>query len=232
LNLRASPSTSAAIVTAIPEGATVTDQGSALQNHDGHAWRHVDYRGHDGWVANEYLHATCNQSPPPPPPGGSGGGRYPLYKQCDGRWAHNTLGTAWGTTVCDAGCAMSSLSMVISGHGGRINGQEVNPGTLNSWLTAHGGYAAGDELYWGSANSLSSVKFSNMYHGGGSLSATSLRSLVSGGHPVIVNVRGGTHWVLVTGGGADGHTFEVNDPGFNTGSYDYSGMCNFAVYNA
>jgi hypothetical protein len=34
------------------------------------------------------------------------------YKQCDSRWANNKLGTC-SQTICSAGCAMSSVAMVL-----------------------------------------------------------------------------------------------------------------------
>jgi hypothetical protein len=47
---------------------------------------------------------------------------------------------------------------------------------------------------------------------------------------VVVNVRGGTHWVLVTGHHG-GSTYRVNDPGFPTTTYAYEDMSNFVVYS-
>jgi hypothetical protein len=31
-----------------------------------------------------------------------------MYKQCDGRWGGQELGTCAGTTICQSGCAMTS----------------------------------------------------------------------------------------------------------------------------
>lgn len=35
------------------------------------------------------------------------------YKQCDSRWANNQLGTC-SQTICSAGCAMSSVAMILT----------------------------------------------------------------------------------------------------------------------
>ncbi len=59
---------------------------------------------------------------------------FPLFKQCDSRWGTNALGNYGGNTICSAGCTMSSLSMILNNCGELVNGQAVNPGTLNSWL--------------------------------------------------------------------------------------------------
>lgn len=50
-----------------------------------------------------------------------------LYKQCDGQWAHNPLGTS-SNTICSAGCAMSSVAMSLTTKGETIGGATVTPG--------------------------------------------------------------------------------------------------------
>lgn len=110
-------------------------------------------------------------------------------------------------------------------------GVNVDPGSLNSWLTSHGGYASGDLLVWSASNAFHGPQELNYYHGSGSLSVNNLADMTKAGKGIIVNVRSGTHWVLVTGH-AGGNTFTVNDPGFPTTSYDYTTMSNFVVYSA
>jgi len=120
---------------------------------------------------------------------------------------------------------MSSVAMAL-----RSKGTSVDPGTLNTWLIHNGGYVGGDELVWASVNPFKSIAFHNYYHGPGSLSVSSMQQFISQGWAIIVNVRGGSHWVLVTGHGGGGN-FNVNDPGFNSNIYAYSGMSNFVVYS-
>ena len=45
---------------------------------------------------------------------------YPMYKQCDSRWGNQKLGTS-AKTICDAGCAMSSVAMALGGIGKSYN---------------------------------------------------------------------------------------------------------------
>jgi hypothetical protein len=73
---------------------------------------------------------------------------YPLYKQCDPKWANEQLGTS-ANTICKAGCAMSSVAMGLSGAG-----HNYNPSTLNSWLKSNGGYVSGDLIVWGSVSKI------------------------------------------------------------------------------
>lgn len=56
------------------------------------------------------------------------------YKQCDSRWANEQLGTCSSTTICSAGCAMSSVAMILA-----TKGCSYTPSTLNSWLKSHSG---------------------------------------------------------------------------------------------
>jgi hypothetical protein len=70
---------------------------------------------------------------------------------------------------------------------------------------------------------LSSLFCSNYYHGYGGMSQATLQSAINSGHGIVVNVRNGGHWVLVTGH-AGGSTYTVNDPGFSVGSYTYGEM--------
>jgi hypothetical protein len=73
---------------------------------------------------------------------------YPLYKQCDSRWANDQLGTS-SNTICKAGCLMSSAAMALSG-----TGHTHDPKSLNTWLKSNGGYVSGDLFVWGSINKI------------------------------------------------------------------------------
>ena len=73
---------------------------------------------------------------------------YPLFKQCDSRWANDKLGTS-ANTVCSAGCLMSSVSMVLNDCHKTVDGAAATPGTLTSWLRTNGGYVSGDLFVWG-----------------------------------------------------------------------------------
>jgi len=108
-------------------------------------------------------------------------------------------------------------------------GESISPGDLNSWLNAHGGFTHGDWIIWGAINGLGGMKLVASYS---SLSLASLEALVDSCHPVVVNVRDRTHYVLVTGN-AGGGNFYTNDPGSHPAPvYAYSGMSQFVVYTS
>jgi hypothetical protein len=130
---------------------------------------------------------------------------YPLYKQCDSRWANEQLGTS-SNTICSAGCLMSSAAMALS-----AIGSSYNPSTLNTWLKGHGGYVSQDLFVWASINPLG-VKFV------GFISRSAIASNLGSDNIVILNVHNGGHWVLATSM-LNANTVAVNDPGYSTGSY-------------
>jgi len=155
--------------------------------------------------------------------------RWTLYKQCDSKWANDKLGTG-SLTICQAGCAMSSYAMALNTLNETLSGTVINPGTLNTWLIKNGGYVDGNLLVWASADRLGKMKFNHYYTGYKSLSPSDLQSHVEKGDPVVVNVRDGSHWVLVIGY-QNSTQFYVNDPGFSNTYYMYSDMGNFVVYS-
>jgi hypothetical protein len=71
-----------------------------------------------------------------------GRGGWVSYKQCDSAWANQQLGFC-SLTICSAGCAMSSVAMILS-----TKGAWNNPGQLDTWLSNNGGYANGCDIYW------------------------------------------------------------------------------------
>ena len=71
--------------------------------------------------------------------------------------------------------------------------------------------------------SVSFLCVSRYFGGYGSMSQGALQNSVAAGQGVIVNVRNGGHWVLVTGY-AGGSTFYVNDSGFASTTYTYGEM--------
>ncbi len=132
---------------------------------------------------------------------------YPLYKQCDPKWANEQLGTS-SNTICKAGCLMSSASMALAG-----TGHASNPSTLNAWLKAHGGYVSGDLFVWGAINSLGLT-----YEG--KVANSQIGAKLDQGKVVICNVHNGGHWVLAFGHSGD--NISVNDPGYSVNSYAIS----------
>lgn len=76
-----------------------------------------------------------------------------------------------------------------------------------------------------------------------SISRDQLKKYIQSCNPVVANVRGGGHWVLVNGmkenktfltslgyDNANANVFHVEDPGYNVNSYTYGEMVHFVVY--
>jgi len=205
LNVRSGPCTTYKIVAGLGSGQTTKYTGKS-QSGCGYTWYSVT----NGWVASNFVTVVGGGG------GGGGGGagscktrNYPLFKQCDGRWGGNALGSS---SVCRIGCLMSSVSMALNGLGKSVNGQSPNPGTLNSFLRSNGGYQ-GSLFIWGSVS-----RFGLRYIGQPS-SKAEIAKHICANNVVILNVNRGGHWVLATGVSADRSTFYVNDPGYNRSSY-------------
>jgi hypothetical protein len=143
-----------------------------------------------------------------------------MYKQCDSQWGSQQLGTC-SETICSAGCAMSSVAMILA-----TKGAGKNPGSLDSWLTKNGGYSSGCLINWASVDSLGYTK----YMGKQSPSESEICNGLAAGHGLVANVHNGGHWVLLTGC-AGNNVFYVNDPGYSTTTYKHSDIVDLAVYH-
>ena len=142
------------------------------------------------------------------------------YKQCDSRWASQQLGWCEGTSICNAGCAMSSMAMMLA-----TRGVGVDPSSLDIWLSDNGGYYNGCELLWGYADAFGVTSF----QGKEQADEESICWGLSQGLGIIANVMNGGHWVLLTACLGNG-VFAVNDPGFNYDTYTIWDIVEEAVY--
>mmetsp|Transcript_5667 Transcript_5667/g.8605 ORF Transcript_5667/g.8605 Transcript_5667/m.8605 type:complete len:197 (+) Transcript_5667:90-680(+) len=143
------------------------------------------------------------------------------YKQCDSRWANEQLGTCSGTTICSAGCAMTSVAMIL-----HTKGSGKDPSSLNKWLKNNGGYSGGCNIYWGSVDALGYTTFM----GKQKASESEICNGLAKGHGIVANVHGGSHWVLLTACKGNG-VYYVNDPGYSTTTYKHSDILEEAVYH-
>ncbi len=132
---------------------------------------------------------------------------YPMFKQCDPKWAGEQLGTSTNT-ICSAGCLMSSAAMSLSG-----TGHNFTPSTLNAWLKSNGGYVSGDLFVWAAINSLG-LTFE------GKVANSQIKANLDQGKVVICNVHNGKHWVLAYG--YNGDNIFINDPNYTLPSYALS----------
>jgi uncharacterized protein YraI len=72
LRLRATPSTSAAVLTCLADGSTVTVLPGS-QQAEGLTWRFVSVGNQTGWVVEQYLQQAAETSPPAEEPAATGG---------------------------------------------------------------------------------------------------------------------------------------------------------------
>jgi hypothetical protein len=144
------------------------------------------------------------------------------YRQCDGRWGSNAL-AGGSKTICQIGCAMTSLSMILADNGIQAGGSVVNPGSLNTWLKSNGGYS-GNLLIWGATDKLGKCKYEGKKYSG-----SDYKSCKACGKYVILNVHNGGHWVFMEGLSGDKYT--SRDPGNSSDPlYPISDIREAAVY--
>jgi len=217
VNVRASPSSSGKVLLTTANHEQVRVTATTETSANGYVWVPVSARNQNGYMAKSLLMAC--PSTPTPAPVAPVAGAPPLYKQCTGPWASTALGTC-SSTVCQAGCAISSVSMYL-----RKRGVNTDPGALNTWLKANGGYADGCELYWGKVDSFGKTSCQGFQSG----TYAQVCSWITSGYGVILNVQNGNHWVLGTGCDGKGNVY-VNDPGYNLSYYAYTAVVNRVVY--
>jgi len=103
----------------------------------------------------------------------------------------------------------------------------ATPSSLNMWLIKNNGYAEEDLLIWNAVATLGMVMKKYVKK----LDDAVMYDYVDHCHPIVVNVRHGGHWVLVTGYDKKKNgTFYVNDPGYRVESYEKKEMLKFVVY--
>jgi hypothetical protein len=131
----------------------------------------------------------------------------PVVSQQNGAWAGFPLGASPVDTIGSAGCAVSSLVMILNYYG-----VSIDPAQLNAWLTANNGYATQDDVIWGRIGDASGgrVDFTGWYGADLGLIGDELAA----GRPVVAEVRllGSQHFVVITGAGNGG--LIINDPWF------------------
>lgn len=131
------------------------------------------------------------------------------YLQCGQSWSSSQIGTCTNSTICTDGCAITCMAMLL-----KTNGVNVNPGTLNTYLTNNNGYSGGCLLIWdkGAGYPGSSISFT----GSAAYSLSTIKSKIDAGNPVIVNVTTSVnHFIVVKGYNGSGTTasdFVVLDP--------------------
>jgi hypothetical protein len=153
--------------------------------------------------------------------------KYPMYKQCDARWANVVMGQN-NETICQVGCLMSSITMALAGTHIDVDGQPATPPVTDQFLQTHHGFVDGSSALSESVIATIDPKRvqwpKDGMHLSNDISWGNITDMLDRDVPriVIANVMHGQHFVLITGYRADGDSLVVNDPGFNTDTYSYS----------
>lgn len=212
LRVRRTPCTDGAIITTLTENTIVTAVGRA-QTGCQHEWWLIRGSFGEGWSSSQFLvrnnNAICRQR------------NYPLYKQCDGRWGSDKLGSS--STICKVGCLITSVAMAMNGLGKQINGQNVTPKNFNQFLMNNGGYS-GNLFIWGSV-----TRFGLRYLGQPT-SIETIKNHICNNQIVALNIDRGGHWVLANGVNNDG-SISILDPGPNRSSVKPGEVLRAGIYN-
>jgi len=145
----------------------------------------------------------------------SSGGRYflhrvvipvPVFTQDDPRWDFDLLGPTFDT-MGQAGCAVTSAAMVLSGYG-----VDTDPKRLNQYLTTHAGYTENGWVYWEKAAEV--APYAQVEKAYEDLPTYALidQNLLAG-NPVIVRLtlrNGHSHFVVLVG--KQGWDYLAQDP--------------------
>ena len=150
---------------------------------------------------------------------------YPLYKQCDPKWATQTM---VHKTLCAVGCLLTSTAMALAKNTIRIQDATPDPASLNRYLQRNHGYVNHtDDL---DENAVAAIDPRRIHwndnasmHRTHDLSWAQVTARLDAGNVTIANVMHGRHFVLVVGyDPATDDKLYVSDPGFDRASYSFS----------
>ncbi len=154
-----------------------------------------DWARVNAWVSTKYIKRVTNLPPTPPP---SGTLAVEPYSQNDPRWKNNKLGTS-STTIGWNGCLITCCAMVM-----KFYGADIDPATLNAYLTNNNGYDKGNLLWWGRVPNMSISTWVDCLNVPAPLSQ--IDACLGRGEPVIVHVDFvpstsviNDHYVLIVG---------------------------------
>ena len=135
-------------------------------------------------------------------------------------WADNKLGINSDLTIRTHGCALTSISMIIS----YFRGEEITPDKMNKWLTDNEGYEDAYEadkylgkvkLYWPALCSYGKgYVYTRHDWKDGPADTVLIKYYLDKKKPVIAEVtyKNAPHYVVLTG--YDSESFFMNDPEF------------------
>ncbi len=145
----------------------------------------------------------------------------PVLKQGkNAPWADEKLGTGSDLTIRTHGCALTSISMVLS----YFSGNNITPDNLNNWLKKNNGFEDAYEgikylgkvkLYWPSiCNYNKGYVYTRFDWKAGPADTLLIKYYLDSRKPVIAEVtyKNAPHYIVLTGYDSDG--FFMNDPEF------------------
>ena len=168
---------------------------------------------------------------------------YPSFKQCDVRWGSDVMGivgVGHRATICQEGCAMTCLSMVLAGR--KLweppAGGNITPGTLNQYLAAHGEYRCDsgdcDNLVLTAADDLTGGRMRLV--GEWAIGSISTNLLVDGlaanDIAFIAHVANLHHFVLLREFDPKADAFAVLDPLYSTQTYPRANISDILMYES
>lgn len=147
----------------------------------------------------------------------SASGDYADWKQCGMSWSNDLIGTK---TICNIGCAATSLAIQIARSGTKVTIPNLNPGTFVSYLNAHDGFAGKEKtlIVWdapkntGIAPNFEKVSDYNFNPKSWSDVANKVKELIDQNYYLIITAKPAWgHYVAVDR--VEGDTIYMFDPG-------------------
>jgi hypothetical protein len=127
-----------------------------------------------------------------------------------------------GGTISAYGCGLTSLVDILRSYGyTTVDGQDLNPGTLNTWMENNDGYTSGGGVQWWAIDALTNYRL--VYNNQSvlcdanapTLYSTTLDKDLFDQKPAILRVRGTSgicgHFVVAKG--KCSNTYQLSDPG-------------------
>jgi hypothetical protein len=145
-----------------------------------------------------------------------------FFSQRDSRWRYNQLGTCTGYTIGTAGCAISSIAMAAARS---VN--NMNPASLNTYLTGHGGFSGGCNVIWANAANVDGPYGFTYIESSSVSSAAHLKTYIdSSKFAVVRSARFSSHYGIIVGyrnQGASLSDFYYLDPWDLSATFRYVG---------
>lgn len=133
------------------------------------------------------------------------------YKQCDSPWGQLQLGNCPGYSICNWGCALACMSMLL-----KSNGTDADPLKVNSFMNSHNYWSGGCDMDWIKVCWYTGSSMS--WNSSPAYSLSTVKNQIDANNPVVVKVLlsgNQDHFIVVKGYNNNGTTesdFIVLDP--------------------